>query len=514
MFARAVCGLAVWVGMTGTAAAQTYGSGFPVGPDAAPRGMGVRGWEANGPASSGSVPQFMPAPAGAGGPAFFPRTDVTEPPAPPRTPLARLLRPQPLPDSTPPAGDTRGVRLSRPVALRADETPAPKPARPLPEYVPTPAELTGYDPKCGFDCADACGPPGRTWVGFEWLYWVTSGQTTPDAVTTAPAGTPRAVAGALGQPTTSTLFGGNRLNNDFRNGFRVYAGAWLNDAQTLGIEGDFFFLGDSRQGFAALSDGSQIITRPFVDAVTGAPTVELVSFPNVLAGRTSVDSKSSLLGAGVNGLFNLCCAPCGRLDFLLGYRYLNLVDQLTFREQLLSLPGQAAVPAGTQYSIQDRFTTRNNFHGGLIGLGGEWRFGHFFVGGRAAVSLGVNRQTTDIDGRTIITPPGGVPQVFAGGLYAQPSNIGHYDRSAFAVLPEAGLRVGVQLTDFARAYVGYNFLYLSNVQRAGDQVDPTVNPNFLPPRAAVVAGPARPAYTPKTTDFWAHGISVGLELRF
>jgi hypothetical protein len=406
------------------------------------------------------------------------------------------------------------VRLARPVPLGADETPAPKPAGPLPGYVPTPSELVGCGPACGFGCADGCGPPGRTWIGFEWLYWITSGQTTPDAVTTAPVGTPRATAGALGQPTTSAVFGGNRLNNDFRNGFRVYAGTWLNDEQTLGVEGDFFFLGNSRQGFAAMSDGSQIVTRPFANALTGAPDVELVSFPNVVAGRTSVDAKNSLLGAGVTGLFNLCCDPCARLDFLLGYRYLNLVDELTFREQLVSLPGQTTVPAGTQYSIQDRFTTRNNFHGGLLGLGGEWRFGHFFVGGRAGISFGVNRQTTNIDGRTVITPPGGVPQVFAGGLYAQPSNIGHYDRSVFAVLPEVGLKFGVQLTDFARAYVGYNFLYLSNVQRAGDQADQRVNPNLLPPRPAVVAGPALPAYTPKTTDFWAHGISVGLELRF
>jgi hypothetical protein len=444
MFGRAACGLAVWVGMTGAAAAQSYGSGVPVdGPDAV----------------------------------------------------------------------SRGVRLARPVPLGADETP-PKPAGPLPEYVPTPGDLTGCGPAPGFGCDDGCGPPGRTWVGFEWLYWITSGQAIPAAVTTAPVGTPRAVAGSLGQPTTATLFGGNRVNNDFRNGFRVSAGTWLDGDHRFGVEGDFFFLGNSRQGFAAMSDGSQVVTRPFTNALTGAPDAELVSFPNVVAGRVSVDSKSSLLGAGVNGLFNLCCGPCGRLDLLVGYKYLNLVDQLTFREQLVALPGQAAVPAGTAFSLQDRFTTRNNFHGVPIGLSGEWRFGDFFVGGRAAVALGVNRQTTDIDGRTVITLPGGVPMGFAGGLYAQPSNIGHYERSAFAVLPEAGLRVGVQLTDFARAYVGYNFLYLSNVQRAGDQVDQALNPNLLPPRAAVVAGPLLPAYTPKTTDFWVHGISVGLEMRF
>ena len=504
MLARAACGLAVWVGMTGAAAAQTYNTGFPgAAGDPLPRGMGARGWE-----GGGVVPRTAdPITADTPRPGLFPtRTDSS----------VRLARPQTLPEPTAPAAMTGGssARLLRPVALRADETPAPKAAGPVREYMPSSSDLTGCGPAGGFGCADGCGPPGRTWVGFEWLYWVTSGQNLPVVVTTAPVGTARAVAGAVGQPTTSTLYGGNRVNNDFRNGFRVYAGMWLNDDQTVGVEGDFFFLGNSNQGFAAVGNGTPIISRPFVNAVTGRPDIELVSFPNVLAGLTSVDAKNSLLGAGVNGLFNVSCDPCARVDLLAGYRYINLVDQLTFREQLVTLPGQTLVPAGTRYSIQDRFTTRNNFHGGLMGVSGEWRFGHYFVGGRAAVSLGVNRQSTNIDGRTIITTPGGVSQTFAGGLYTQPSNIGSYERSAFAVLPEVGFRFGVQLTDFARAYAGYNFLYLSNVQRAGDQVDQRVNPNFLPPRAAVVTGPALPAYTPKTTDFWAQGVSVGLELRF
>jgi hypothetical protein len=505
--------------MTGAAAAQTYGSGF-----------------------SGQVPEMPRRPA------EVMLTPADARPVPPPAPRAPAVKP-----TTPPSSEqavvpalatavpTRWTRTMAPATVeetrtvvavrgeetrtvtvaRADEAPAPKPLpaapRPLPAVPPytlTANDLTGCGPAGGFGCCDGCGPPGRSWVGVEWLYWITSGQPLPTVVTTAPVGTPRAVAGAFGQPTTTTLYGGSRVNNDFRNGFRVYAGTWLNDDQTMGVEGDFFFLGSSRQGFAAGSDGSTIITRPFVNAVTGIPDVELVSFPGVLAGSTSVDAKSSFLGAGINGLFNVWCDPCARVDLLVGYRYLNLVDQLTFRESLTALAGQTMVPAGTTFLIEDKFTTRNNFHGGLLGLSGEWRMGNFFVGGRAAVSLGVNRQTTNIDGQTIITLPGAAPQVFAGGLYTQPSNIGHYERSVFAVAPEFGIRVGAQVTEFARAYVGYNFIYLSNVLRAGDQVDQRVNPNFLPPRGAVVPGPALPTFSPNTTDFWAQGVSAGVELRF
>ena len=75
------------------------------------------------------------------------------------------------------------------------------------------------------------------------------------------------------------------------------------------------------------------------------------------------------------------------------------------------------------------------------------------------------------------------------------------------------MRVGCQLTDNARIYAGYNFMYMSNVVRAGDQIDANVNPTLLPPRTNVT-GPALPAFMPKTTDFWAQGISIGLELRY
>ena len=81
------------------------------------------------------------------------------------------------------------------------------------------------------------------------------------------------------------------------------------------------------------------------------------------------------------------------------------------------------------------------------------------------------------------------------------------------MVPELGVRAGVQVTEHARVFVGYNFLYMSNVVRAGDQIDLRVNPNQLAPNNSL-GGPALPAFTPKTTDFWAQGISLGLELRY
>lgn len=401
--------------------------------------------------------------------------------------------------------------------LTAFDSPPTRPAvvsPPPPVHSqPFDSAYAGPPAACPSSCPAPCGPDGRVWVNFAWLFWAASGQPLPPLATAAPAGTARANAGTLGSPATSVLFGGRRANNDFRDGFRLSGGTWLDDDHRFGIEGDFFFLARSRDGFAAGSDGSRVISRPFFNALTGLPDAELVSFPGALAGSVTVDSRSSVIGGGVNAVHNLCCSPCGRVDLLVGYRYFNLTDEVTVREDLTSLGGRANVPVGTRFQITDRFRTTNDFHGGVIGLAGERRFSAVFVGVRASVALGSNTQSTEIDGSTAITPPGGPRQVFAGGLLAQPSNIGRYERSVFAVMPEVGVRAGVQVTDAARVYAGYNFLYLSNAARAGDQIDQRVNTNQLPPRTAT-GGPAVPAFPDRTTDFYLQGVTAGVEFRF
>jgi Putative beta barrel porin-7 (BBP7) len=204
------------------------------------------------------------------------------------------------------------------------------------------------------------------------------------------------------------------------------------------------------------------------------------------------------------------------MDIIFGYRYFNLTDELIIREDLTSLPGRIGVPAGTRFMIEDRFRTENNFHGGVIGVTGERRFGRNFVGYRTSVALGVNHQVTEISGFTIINAPApnnGVNGRFPGGLLTQPTNIGRYTNDVFAVMPEIGLKLGRQLTPHFRAYVGYNFLYLSNVQRAGDAISLRVNPTQIAP-SQTLTGPAAPVFTPKATDFWLQGMSVGLEGRF
>jgi hypothetical protein len=86
----------------------------------------------------------------------------------------------------------------------------------------------------------------------------------------------------------------------------------------------------------------------------------------------------------------------------------------------------------------------------------------------------------------------------------------------FGVVPEVGLDVGLRLAPWARARVGYSFLYWSGVVRPGDQVDRQVNPRLVPTDQdfGLPGGPARPASQLNRTDFWAHGLNFGAELTF
>ncbi len=134
----------------------------------------------------------------------------------------------------------------------------------------------------------------------------------------------------------------------------------------------------------------------------------------------------------------------------------------------------------------------------------------------ASVALGTSHEEVDVHGNTAITPPGGGRTVLAGGILALPSNSGHFSRDRFAVVPEIGINLGCQVTPHLRAFVGYGFLYVSNVVRPGSLIDRTVNLTQIPSNLGpgTLIGPARPALVLRDTDFWAQGINFGLEIRY
>ena len=364
-----------------------------------------------------------------------------------------------------------------------------------------------------------CGPYGRVWVSAEYLYWQAKGANAPPLVTMSPAGTPVSQAGVLGTPGVSILSGGNSINNDWRSGFRVRGGLWLNDDQTLGLDGGGFWLGRNHERMSFGGDGSPIVSRPFFNPLNMAQASELVSFPGIVSGTTTVDSTSSIYGGDANIRKNLACGPCSRLDVLFGYRYLRMTDRVSITENLIATdPTNARAPIGTQISVMDTFDSSNTFNGGQIGLSGERRFGRLYLGGTVKVALGNTHSVVNINGATRITTPApnSTTTSLVGGLLAQPSNIGSYATDRFSVVPEVGLNLGVQLTQNLRLFGGYSFLYWNNVSRAAEQIDYQVNPSQIPRQVppSALQGTPRPLFPNRENDYWLHGLNVGLELRF
>jgi hypothetical protein len=234
-----------------------------------------------------------------------------------------------------------------------------------------------------------------------------------------------------------------------------------------------------------------------------------------LAGNIGVSSSSRLEGAGLNGVANLCCSCCSRVDLLAGFRYLELREGLGIMENLAVSPTVPTI-GGSTLAVTDQFDTRNRFYGGQLGARAEYRRGNVFLNVAGSVALGTMHEETDIQGSTIITAPGGARTTLAGGVLALPTNSGHFSRDRFAAVPEFDINVGYQLTRSFRAFVGYSFLYASNVIRPGDVIDRTVNLTQLPSNLGpgTLTGPARPAVVLKDTEFWAQGANFGLEFRY
>ena len=409
------------------------------------------------------------------------------------------------------------------LALAQDQTPS-TPNKVLATMAPDTVS-PGDWAEGSYQNGQVCGPPGRVWISAEYLLWWFKNDHIPPLVT---LGTPESF-GILGEPGTTVDFGGGAIEHPLHHGGRFTVGAWLNECQTKGIEADYFFLGRNTENFTTGSTGAPgtaVIARPFFDVFTGTPSSEIVAFPGVATGNINVAHRQSLQGAEVNGICNLCCCgecdDCGgyhgrRIDLLAGFRWLNLQEDLTIRENVtITDPALVGIFGFSHASVVDQFITQNNFYGGQIGLRGEWWRGRLFVNARGTLALGDTEQHVRISGSTVLTLPDGTVVTRPGGLLALPSNIGSFHHDDFSVVPELRINVGYQVTDHLRAFIGYTFLYWTEVVRPGEQVNLNVNSTQIPTSLEFgpLVGPAQPSFSFHHSDFWAQGLNLGAEFRF
>ncbi|HEX5104788.1 MAG TPA: BBP7 family outer membrane beta-barrel protein [Pirellulaceae bacterium] len=363
---------------------------------------------------------------------------------------------------------------------------------------------------CEYGACDCYGPP-RITARAEYLMWWSRGRNVPPLVTTSPQTTPRDEAGVLGFPTTTILYGDEPIGEDFRSGGR-FSLSYLLATGCTWAEGRIWGLEDSSESFLAASNGDPILARPFFNALLGQEDALLVAFPGVtMGGSIQVRSKNDLFGADAWVRQVWCQDCCIRLDVLAGYQFIRLDDALTINNVQTSIDPNSVFPFGTVIDNLDSFATRNEFHGGQLGIAAEYCGCCWNIELLAKLALGGVHEEVAIAGRTITAEPGAAPVVTSGGLLAQPTNIGRYQRGRLAIIPEVNVNLAYDVNPCWRLTLGYSFLYWSNAVLAGNQIDRAVN---LSQVSGPLVGPARPQFTFNRTDYWVQGMNFGLQYRW
>ena len=361
----------------------------------------------------------------------------------------------------------------------------------------------------GCDSGACCGTP-RVWGRAEYLGWWTDGMNVPPLVTTSPADTPQGQAGVLGQPGTAILFGNTGLNTDARSGGRITFGMWLDECEFRGVEASYLGLGEETEFFSASTADIAVLARPFFNVGANQQDARFISLAGLVSGSVAVTADTRFQGAEILFRRGAARTPCSRADYLLGYRWTQLRDNLLINESTLSLAGASN---GTAFDLFDQFTTRNNFHGVEFGLNYDRQVNCCWsLELLGKIALGNSNMVADVTGQTLTTAVDGISSVTSGGLLTQPTNIGRYQQDSFAAVSEFGLTLRRKFHCGLEATFGYTFVHWSEVSRAGDQADFGVNVSQFPPGPLV--GEPRPAFAFNTTDFWAQGLSLGLDYQF
>jgi hypothetical protein len=349
---------------------------------------------------------------------------------------------------------------------------------------------------------------GRFYGRAEYLLWW---------MKDSPQPLPLVTDGFANDPGTHVIMGGKDIDLGRHNGGRLTLGYWLTDDHAWGVEASGFYLPKVTRRQAVSSSGapgSVDLLVPFFDVDRNAEAVTFVSSAGEFSGTASQRSTSRLWGAEGNVVFGLTNPGPWRVELLGGFRYLNLAEGFSFATSSPDLPPGPT----TVFLTEDIFDARNDFYGGQLGLRGRYQAGRFTADGTLKVAVGAMRQHVDVTGAFATNFFTSTVQSFAGGIFAQPTNIGSHRRDVFAVVPEAGVNVGFRLTNWASIVVGYTFLYASNVARPGNQLDRVINPTQSPAISldtpAPLVGAARPRFKFEGSDFWAHGLNAGIAFNF
>jgi hypothetical protein len=393
---------------------------------------------------------------------------------------------------------------ARPKSSGSKRLPAPIPAHQSEqfaweddgEFMPHHGDHPVLDDLCtDGSCSPRHAHPSRHWWGSaEYLLWWRAERDTPTLVTTATTSVDEDTDGQLGQANTRVLLGSESFDARILPGGRFDIGFWTDSCDTLGFGGRFTALGDDDVNYRIdqTQVASGVLTIPFFnrDAAVNEEDTLLVAHPDTGAtGNINVLGHNEVYALDLY-MRRLLLRECDyRLDLIGGYFFSRINEDLVIDSTTL---------VGNTVNIRDEFRTKNEYHGGSVGLLGEWNRDCWQVNMLAKIAFTNVTQTVLIDGQQNVDNGA---QVTPNGLFTQASNIGTQERDDFSVVPEFGIQSVYHLGCGVDLISGYSLIYWDNVLRPGDQIDRVVdNTQTI----------ARPAANFVESDYWAHGMNFGL----
>jgi hypothetical protein len=271
------------------------------------------------------------------------------------------------------------------------------------------------------------------------------------------------------------------------------------------LQFDYLWLGEGQASGDYQADSFQyaVLARPFFNTEQGQQDAQLIPRPDMVSGGIAIETSSDFMSTGVlfrQGWFR---GDRGRVEWLAGYRYLQLQEELAINEV------QVAEDL-TVVDIFDAVSTWNEFHGADLGLQWWTHLHGWTVEVVTKVAIGGIARTVDIAGDTITDPPGNsAATISPGGLLALPTNIGRHHSCSFATAPELSIKLRRQLSRYLILTLGYSVMMVDNVARTGDQLDLVVNPTQI--NGGALPGIPRPAVLMNDSQLWLQGFNIGLE---
>jgi hypothetical protein len=398
-------------------------------------------------------------------------------------------------------------------------------------FAASPSAASACTPGLASDAPAACQSPAPRFYGdVEYLlWWVRGAPLSVPLVSTGPAANDE---GFLVNSATTILYGAPfapaKGGNDTQNfpgfsGGRLTLGYVLDEDRHIAAEARVFMLEGRSAGFEAQgsstvfdSPGIRVPVFNTVPYTPGSATDLTVSenglpvaIPGILAGQVVIANSLRLWGSDATAVFNVYRSSAWELNALAGFRYLDLSESFNLTDSLTGLSGPFVGQSGT---VNDHFGTRNQFYGAAMGLRGSASWGPYSISVTGRLALGSSHEVLNVSGAFQafnFTASSG-----AQGIFAQPSNSGHRSSNVFAVVPEAEVKLGFDVTPSVRLTLGYDFLYYSGVVRPGNQIDRNLPKGQIFEQGGTSVSATSPSALFNKTGFFAQGLSAGVAVRF